>query len=671
MVCSQFFGILASSNTTITNVTMGQNPELGPYATGRTNDVPYSDRALACIYQKGSYEPVLLTDLLGSTSTSVVVGTTGASVDGYRVVQRTGATLDSATAKVYSDSCKLIETTLDNILGVCSTLGYGVVRDGLRIVGGVNSNKTQLILNSLPVLIIPYWDNSLSARYVIPGRDGSACLIHLVGQFEGMKGSGATIRGINRTIREAKTAEWLHQPGGRWRNGWYEDNNGGKWYADMMSTNPSGTWLPTRDRYFDAKSGTEIDCSLSTACQDSTSFSAWGPKFKTEIKAENSTGIVIYNGTQFGIFWFEAVAATIVRSVYDWATVVSNATIALLIFRWMVALLALSRGYLDGRCSLHHSGIGALSNASSFQSLPILLLPRLSLIICAFFSIGCRFQGQQSAFTETWFVMYPAITEFVLIYYSLLNALAKFSRRRITDALFAPTIITLAGLHFFRVEIATWQWMGIADRFVQTLVMSDELSVLTLDKFFTTDVALRLNGGVTVLFALKLGVLALSLLPLLLTRPLPARRNIAATLSGIEKALGVRAGNVAGLGRSEIYQLPNGSPFSLIRTLECVHPYDYKGSLVLNSYELVRLGCVVYGDRYLITMDDWDRISMLTGVRHFYHLWNHRVVMFDIRPSKRLEGYLEVAEHPHLLRVDAPELQKISVWQISACSLGC
>lgn len=213
--------------------------------------------------------------------------------------------------------------------------------------------------------------------------------------------------------------------------------------------------------------------------------------------------------------------------------------------------------------------------------------------------------------------------------------------------------------------------MGVADGLVPTLVTSDEMTHLTVRQFFAFDIALRLNGGVTRLFYLKLGLLSASVVPLILARPLPARRDVGARLSGIEKALAIRASNVAGLGRSPVYEVVTSSStvdnVIFVKT-ERVQPV---GDLALNAYEVVRLGYIVYGGEYLIFMDDWDRVSILSVVQHLYHLWNHRVVVLELRASGKSPSVMEAVEGLTLLRVDAPELQRVGVWRISSCSLSC
>ncbi|KAF1780450.1 hypothetical protein GQ600_20082 [Phytophthora cactorum] len=65
----------------------------------------------------------------------------------------------------------------------------------------------------------------------------------------------------------------------------------------------------------------------------------------------------------------------------------------------------------------------------------ISMLPQLKMTLTAFWTVGCRFEGQQAGLSEAWFTIYPSIAQLMLMYYSLLNALAKTTRRRMTDTL--------------------------------------------------------------------------------------------------------------------------------------------------------------------------------------------------------------------------------------------
>lgn len=202
-------------------------------------------------------------------------------------------------------------------------------------------------------------------------------------------------------------------------------------------------------------------------------------------------------------------------------------------------------------------------------------------------------------------------------------------------------------------------------------------SHLKLYQIFSSDIALRLNGNITKLFALKFGILAANLVPLALAKTLPVRRDISSTLSGVEKALAIRAFHVGGLGRSLIYEINHGdsteNPHENVTDAKprdsIVQIYPLPRELGLNSYELVRLGYIVYGNKFLISLDDWDRVSMLVGFRSFYHLWNHRVIVFRLTPTQGPFSVIDLS--PILLRVDAPELLRIRVWDISAYAIKC
>lgn len=229
MVISQFLGVISSSVSTNQPVVIGKDPLLGPYNTGKTNDVPYSDRVLACLAKDSTYIPMQLNDLIASTKASVLdIHANGAATAGFRVIEREGLVLDSATYDSYARVCRLASTTLDGIFHTCQKLGYDVVKDGLRIAYGVDSNTTILLQDVLPLLVLPFSDNTSGARYAIPGWDGSACIVRLTGKYVTVASTVARIGGLERAPREKKTIEWLHRSGGEWRYGWYEDLEGEK-----------------------------------------------------------------------------------------------------------------------------------------------------------------------------------------------------------------------------------------------------------------------------------------------------------------------------------------------------------------------------------------------------------------------------------------------------------
>ncbi|GMF48584.1 unnamed protein product [Phytophthora fragariaefolia] len=166
LVCSQLLGAVWDSITITQHIQYGQSPLLAPFQIVGTNDVPYSDRVIACVRTGQYYEPKLVSALLAAPGESAILeDSTGTAVHGYRLRHRRVGevtdTLDSATYEVYDSSCKLIAQTIDNIFDACQALGYtNLTRDNLRVVGDWDSNELYKLSNSLPVLIMPYWDNA-------------------------------------------------------------------------------------------------------------------------------------------------------------------------------------------------------------------------------------------------------------------------------------------------------------------------------------------------------------------------------------------------------------------------------------------------------------------------------------------------------------------------------
>ncbi|GMF58399.1 unnamed protein product [Phytophthora fragariaefolia] len=668
---------------TTTYLYYGRNPLLGPYQIVGSNDVPYPDRVIACVQRGRTYEPRLVSSLLAKTGVSAILeDATGSAVHGYRLRQRSGGSvreaLDPDAQIVYEASCKLIARTISNILDTCVALGYeNVTRDNLRVVDDWDSNNLYLLPGTLPVLIMPFWDNSVYARHAVPTRGGDACIFRLQDAYASADSSllMASFRGVDQSVRHNRTIEWLDRPGGYWKNGWYEDAWGMRWYSDVTSS-VNGAPYFVMFRLFDMGSGKEMDCSNPSDCEGDTHIEQWGDKFSLGTLGRKFTSVYIANATELGLFLYESYELGFVYTGIDWETVLSNLSVGLVLFRWVMALASLQMGDFHGNLPWFSGGIGCVSGASSFAYLPLVSVPRLKMTLAAFWTAGCKFEGQQRGMAEAWFIIYPAIAHLILIYCSLLNHLAKILRRRLSDVLFTPSVIFLCLMHFFRQELAESGWLKGVDSRVSTLITSDEVKKLQLIDYFSTSIMWRINGHVTLVFAMKIAVLVVNLLPLLISPAFPVGPRGDVVLSGIEKALGFRAWQIGGFGRSLTDRRIDRSIRGTSSMKDQEKAIKTPEIVFVNSYELIRFGYVVFGDKYLITFDDWDWISSIKLIRAFCSLWNRRVLIWTLRYER--EGNAEIAggrslesTKPEVWRVDDPRLQKISWWQVSACSIQC
>lgn len=629
-------GTTKSTKTTIT----GQDPSIGLYHLAGFNDEPYSDRAVVCVRHRQNIKAMTVNDVLIS-GTILIEDTTGTALHGFRGVNRSRSVLQANVKQRWTPTCRRINSTLNYMLTVCEALGYrNLTRDTIRIVDGVS---TKNVLNSLPVLIIPFYDNALTARYVIPGWDGHACVLRLAGNYEDPSSAREYIFGINRTIRESHIVDWLDRPGGSWKNGWYEDIGGVKWNGDVVFIDPYGSTI-RRNRQFDPVAKRELECQNASDCLVRTVVSQWG-EFHTTTFVSNTFALAVSNGERYGLFNYRVSASIIVQCTYDFSAFISNVSVISLLLRWMMAMVAMHRGYWKGLDSWHNAGIGAISNSKSFIILPIVMLPRLKMILAAFLSAGCEFEGAQAALSDAWFIMYPSIVDCVLIYASLLNSLAKLMRRRMCDWMIAPTILLLSSLHFSRAGISQLNVLGIGR--VPAVIQPSDFDKLTFVNLFEPKNALQMSGNIASLLIFKLVVLCINLLPLVFSErmSMTTKRFQSTEQCEIENTLTIRVCTVGGFGRSDDFY--------------CV---NHENTVVLSAYELNRLGYVVFGDRYLIAWEDWITLTTVRQLRSVYTLWNQRIMVFkveEIRPN-----VCRVSTRGRIVSLHDPDLNRIPWWNV-------
>ncbi|GMF25423.1 unnamed protein product [Phytophthora lilii] len=191
----------------------------------------------------------------------------------------------------------------------------------------------------------------------------------------------------------------------------------------------------------------------------------------------------------FGIFHFAAEQVQTAHVEYDWETLVTNISVGADLIRWVMILAALHVGVIRSGGPIFGGGIGCLSGSSSFVLLIISMLPQLKMTLAAFWTVGCHYQGQQSALANAWFTVYPAIAQLLIMYFSLLNIVAKTTRRRMSNILLGPSVFLLCLLHFYRGDLAASGWLSGVDGRISTVVLSDEIKKLRLHDYFISDLA--------------------------------------------------------------------------------------------------------------------------------------------------------------------------------------
>jgi hypothetical protein len=680
LMVAQFSCAFWDSSTRYATLVAGKIPSDGlrDLAVDDVDPEPYTDRCVVCVLDGGrQYKPMQLSRAL-ARSADTLLGEDPASIHAYRVVRRatsSRATFSAATATHYATACDLVARTLDAILDSCHALGYNVTSDYVRVVHGLDASAEVVgLTDSLPVLIEPLDDDSTTARYIVPSHDGTACIVRLLDAYDTPTATSATLilRGIERTVYEQKTLVLLGRDsasarGVAWRNGWLEEEGDAthsrrRWHAEVISTaadaDAQSDTYGVRSRVFDTTHNVEVDA---TTLMASPVEHTWGATASTADTLLWFLSLTISNGTRFGIYHYEASQIHVARTTYTLETLLVNLSIAWVLLRWAVCMVAMRR---CPSARWHAASLGSsVACMRGFHLLPLVLLVRLKPILATFWTVGIWFSGDQRAMSEAWFIMYPSIAGLVLLQFSVINTVAKVLRRRVSDIMLGPTLACLCLLHFVRASV-----------FVEPLptsVSSAEMTSLSLSAMFSPLVVMRLNGHVAWLIYIKLAVLGSNWLPLCFH--FSSLGNVVirerTPCNSLERSLALRVAKLGGFGPRETYVHVPMEPHGSTAVAEA--PQVSRPTAGLAPFELVRMGYVLLGDRFVLSFNDYFLLLLLAPWRRRVFPPNFRVVLFTVTlpPDYVTSSMLGIQAQPELGRLNDPRLQSVELLDIAAVTV--
>jgi hypothetical protein len=237
---------------------------------------------------------------------------------------------------------------------------------------------------------------------------------------------------------------------------------------------------------------------------------------------------------------------------------------------------------------------------------------------------------------------------------------------------------------------------------VATVITTEEFDSLRVVDMLTPSIAFRLNGNIALVFYAKIILLALNLIPLVLSENMTkaGRTYRLCGACGIEQTLALRASNIGGLGRSPAYAIHDSLVQSSPRrqqgwiqpatdsigtaVIHCTSEDNArdetgpvaattgpsldttKKTFVLIGYEVNRLGYLIFGERFLVSFDDWFIVTSLAPLRVIDTLWNHRVTVFDV--TKTDDGRFVVERKSRICRLDDKTLLAVAWYDLVVCA---
>ncbi|KAF0683719.1 hypothetical protein As57867_024206, partial [Aphanomyces stellatus] len=586
----QIINLFLDSSASSTTLVFGTSPFTTAVAhIPGNNDDAYIDRAMACVLVGRVYKSMTLAQALLHAS-STVVQHSNITADSYTVMVRPDPqTTLGDTYATFDHTCTAIALSIDGILHACADQGYVPVTDTLKINVGTDATHTTELVDALPILILPYWDNGNIARFGVPGQDGVMCSIKLYNMFVG-PGSFYQVAVINRADYDAHTRQWLHEPHGSWQNGWYTFPDGvTRYYSHMQNDlrrKDHVGGLGVASVVYDALTHKVVDCLANPQPCENQVDMTWQGVIRQNATELWSECVCIQDKHRNGLVWYSVENEYVLSNSFGLSTVVANISVFGVLMRWGIALLALWRGYVYETSDWHGCGIGIAACSDTFALLPILLILNLKQIFLCVWASSVEYEGDLLVLCNAWYIIYPSLAQFVLLYFAVINWLAKGFRVRMSDRTFGPVLLAFCLGHWFRQStfLTLGPAMGFTGRAQTLFFASSYRSATIIDIMFTH--GLLIGGNVKGIFYAKFVVLAIPLIDLVVfsdrVGPKCKFKPYRGKPCQVETTLAIRANYSGGLGKSSIYK-PTG----------------------LNGYEFVRLGYLLYGKDNILSFDDY------------------------------------------------------------------
>lgn len=633
MIVSNLFTLVLPDVIIEENSQNGEYPSAGIQKVDGVNDDPNFDRVIVCVPAGRIFRAEMLSVAVKDAN----VVARGDYKGGFRTIARTELKENKEIMDQYwTPRCNDIAYTIEGILDSCKKEGFLPEEDHLRMFGSINAETYYDMNNTLPVVMVPFWDNWRNGRYVVPGKDGVPCSMVLNGRYYLSKASPFKNALISKSASMTKTKEWLGE--GSWSNGWYETSQGKRYYSFIAGDRPINEGgLGVKESYYLTETKEKLDCeNTETPCRG-VSTTTWQNLVSQNSKGVWTENIAIMDGEQNGYALFKVKSERWVVAIASLDQLIAFLSMGMMLAKWYFCIVALFRGYKENDCEWQSANIGVLACTKSFNLLPIALLPRIGTIFVTFWCCGLNATGHFRIITDAWNLMYTGIAEFVLFYYAIFNVLGKLTQRRINDRTFGPDLLFLSLLHFFRRGLTVDE---VSTTFNITPKMLSSWG--TMDRIFVH--AYKLSGSDDFYFALKVIILLIPVVEFALSKRMgkngTSTKFSPETSSKFERTVARYSQNYGGLGKNIVLKTKN-----------------------LPGYEVVRLGYLGVGKKHIMSFDNWYSLSNGKFFSKIASYWNFTVQLL-IRDGNELQK-----DHVINVTYDDQELDNLNLMDIRGVDL--